>query len=91
MDEQQYEELEDLVQIFESGCLSSDGENYEEVQCFDLIKEIVDNGDDTKNIPKKVKEKMQRQMIDAFEWIESLNAKAEYKDKFLSYFYSDNE
>lgn len=82
MDEQQYEELEDLVYIFEIVRFSEE----EKVQCFDFIKEIIDSEYDTKNIPKKVKEKMRIQMIDAFEWIESLHIKVKYKDKFLSYF-----
>ncbi len=29
---------------------------------------------------------MRIQMIEAFEWIESLHIKPKYKDKFLSYF-----
>ncbi len=81
-DDQQYEELEDLVYIFKTVRFLEE----EKVQCFNFIKEIIDSEYDTKNISKKVKEKMRIQMIEAFEWIESLHIKPKYKDKFLSYF-----
>ncbi|MFG6367570.1 MAG: hypothetical protein K1W16_03940 [Lachnospiraceae bacterium] len=87
IDKQQYEELEELAYIFEIVRFSEE----EKVQCFDFMKEIVDSGYDIKNIPKEVKEKMRIQMIDAFEWIESLPFKVKYKDEFLSYFNPDSE
>ena len=79
MDDQQYEELEDLVYIFKTV-------RFLEEEKVQFIKEIIDSEYDTKNISKKVKEKMRIQMIEAFEWIESLHIKPKYKDKFLSYF-----
>lgn len=83
MHQPQYEELNDLVDIFE-GCFF-DGEA---VQCFDFIKELVDKGHDTEDIPEEVREKMRVQMTEAFEWIEGLikgaSVKIEYKEKFLS-------
>lgn len=86
MDEQQYQELEDLIDIFKGMFFDK-----EEVQCFSFMKEIVDRKYDTNNIPKEKKEKMQIQLIEAFEWVESLNGRIEYKDIFLSYFGSDRK
>jgi hypothetical protein len=85
MEEQQFEELENLAVIFE-GCFS-DGEK---VQCFDFLKEIAENKYDMEKIPQDMKEKMRMQMIDAFEWLECLNVKIKYKDEFLAYFASDS-
>ncbi|MDE7268699.1 MAG: hypothetical protein K2N89_14670 [Lachnospiraceae bacterium] len=93
MDKKQYEELEDLVEFFEGAFLTGDGLINEEVNCFEFIKKIVDSGDDTDNIPKEEQEKMQKQMIEVFDWIENIikgiHVKIEYKDQFLSYFCSD--
>lgn len=83
MDGQQYQELEDLIDIFEG--MFFDGQ---EVQCFTFIKEIADRKYDTNNIPKEKKEKMQKQLMEAFDWVESLNGRIEYKNIFLSYFAS---
>ncbi len=49
MDDQQYEELEDLVYIFKIVRFLEE----EKVQCFNFIKEIIDSEYDTKNISKK--------------------------------------
>ena len=81
MDEQQYQELEDLIEIFKGMFFDK-----EEVQCFSFIKDIVDREYDTNDIPKEKKEKIYIQLIEAFEWVESLNGKIEYKNMFLSYF-----
>lgn len=86
MDEQQYQELDDLIDIFKDMFFDK-----EEVQCFSFIKEIVDSKYDTNNIPKEKKEKMQIQLMEAFEWVESLNGKIEYKNMFLSYFGPDSK
>ncbi len=83
MDEQQYQELEDLIEIFKGMFFDK-----EEVQCFSFIKDIVDREYDTNDIPKEKKEKIYIQLIEAFEWVESLNGKIEYKNMFLSYFCS---
>ena len=80
MDKQQYQELEDLIEIFKG--MSFDKE---EVQCFSFIKDIVDREYDTNDILRKKKEKMYIQLIEAFEWLESLNVRIEYKNMFLSY------
>ena len=93
MNERQYEELRDLVEIFEEAYFEEEGFDSEKVQCFDLLKEIVDSGSDTKNIPQKTKEKMQKQLIKAFEFFESIGGNVRivvvYKDEFLSYFSAD--
>ena len=86
MDEQQYQELDDLIDIFKDMFFDK-----EEVQCFSFIKEIVDSRYDTDYIPKEKKEKMQIQLIEAFEWIESLNGNVEYKNVFLSCFESNGK
>ena len=83
MDEQQYQELEDLIEIFKGMFFDK-----EEVQCFSFIKDIVDREYDTNDISKEKKEKIYIQLIEAFEWVESLNGKIEYKNMFLSYFCS---
>ena len=57
----------------------------EEVQCFSFIKDIVDREYDTNDILREKKEKMYIQLIEAFEWLESLNVRIEYKNMFLSY------
>ncbi len=80
MDKQQYQELEDLIEIFKG--MSFDKE---EVQCISFIKDIVDREYDTNDILKEKKEKMYIQLIEAFEWLESLNVRIEYKNMFLSY------
>ena len=80
MDKQQYQELEDLIEIFKG--MSFDKE---EVQCFAFIKDIVDREYDTNDILKEKKEKMYIQLIETFEWLESLNVRIEYKNMFLSY------
>lgn len=81
MDEQQYQELEDLLGIFD-GMLLDD----EEVQCFEFIKEIVDSGFDTDYIEKEKKEFVVKQLNESFGWLESLNVNIKNKNKFLSYF-----
>ena len=81
MDDQQYQELETLVDIFDEMFFDE-----EEVRCFCFIKEIVDNGYDINNIQKERKEQMQKQMIEAFEWLECLNVNLIFKNKFLSCF-----
>lgn len=81
MDEQQYQELETLIDTFE-GMFFDD----EEVQCFRFIKVIVDDGLDTENIEKERKEFMKRQLIESFEWLKSLNVNIKHKDEFLSCF-----
>ena len=53
MDEQQYQELEDLIEIFKGMFFDK-----EEVQCFSFIKDIVDREYDTNDIPKEKKEKI---------------------------------
>ena len=83
MDEQQYQELEYLIEIFKGMFFDN-----EEVQCFSFIKDIVDREYDTNDIPEEKKEKIYIQLIEAFEWVESLNGKIEYKNMFLSYFCS---
>ena len=62
----------------------------EEVQCFSFIKDIVDREYDTNDILKEKKEKMYIQLIEAFEWLESLNVRIEFKKMFLSYLDSNN-
>ena len=94
MNAQQYEELECLAGIFDEMYFDGEGFDNEKVQCFQLVKEIVDSEKDTKNIPQKTKERMQKQMIAAFECFENVctkNVKIEivYKDEFLSYFRTD--
>ncbi|MCI8973844.1 MAG: hypothetical protein HFH79_09685 [Lachnospiraceae bacterium] len=83
VDEQQYQELEELIEIFKGMFFDK-----EEVQCFSFIKDIVDREYDTNDISKEKKEKIYIQLIEAFEWVESLNGKIEYKNMFLSYFCS---
>ena len=78
MDEQQYQELEDLIGIFD-GMFFDD----EEVQCFKFIKDIVDREFDTDYINKERKELMGKQLNESFEWLESLNVNIKNKDKFL--------
>lgn len=51
MDDQQYEELEDLVYIFKTVRFLEE----EKVQCFNFIKEIIDSEYDTKKYIKKSK------------------------------------
>ena len=81
MDEQQYQELEDLIGIFD-GMFFDD----EEVQCFKFIKDIVDREFDTDYINKERKELMGKQLNESFEWLKSLNVNIKNKDKFLSCF-----
>lgn len=81
MDEQQYQELEDLIGIFD-GMFFDD----EEVQCFKFIKDIVDREFDTDHINKERKELVGKQLHESFEWLESLNINIKNKDKFLSCF-----
>ena len=81
MDEQQYQELETLIGIFDGMFFDE-----EEVQCFCFIKEIVDNEYDTNSIQKERKKQMKKQMIEAFEWLECLNVNIIFKDEFLSCF-----
>ncbi len=81
MDEQQYQELEDLIGIFD-GMFFDD----EEVQCFKFIKDIVDREFDTDYINVERKELVGKQLHKSFEWLESLNINIKNKDKFLSCF-----
>lgn len=81
MDDQQYQELETLIGIFDEMFFDE-----EEVRCFCFIKEIVDNEYDINNIQKERKEQMQKQMIEAFEWLECLNVNIKFKNIFLSCF-----
>ena len=81
MDEQQYKELQDLIDIFKGMVFDE-----EEVQCFSFIKDIVDEKYDINNIPREKKEEMHIQLLEAFEWVESLNGEIKYKNIFLSYF-----
>ena len=81
MGEEQYEELKDLVGIFDCMYFNDD-----KVECFDLIKEITDHGGDTDEIEKEKKKRMNIQVIESFEFIEALNGYSNYKDQFLSYF-----
>lgn len=91
MDKKQYQELKYLVEIFDESYFNGEDFDNEKVECFELIKKIVDNGCDTKNIPQNDKDKMQKQLIEAFDFIESINGMIEYKDKFLSYFCAADE
>ena len=50
MDEQQYQELQDLIDIFKGMVFDE-----EEVQCFSFIKDIVDEKYDINNIPREKK------------------------------------
>lgn len=81
MDDQQYQELETLMGIFDGMFFDE-----EEVQCFCFIKEIVDNEYDIKIIQTEKREKMKKQMEEAFEWLECLNVNIKFKNKFLSCF-----
>ena len=81
MDEQQYQELEDLIDIFD-GMFFDDVE----VQCFKFIKEIVNSEFDTDYIKKEKKELLEKQLHESFEWLESLNVNIKNKDKLLSCF-----
>ena len=81
MDEQQYQELEDLIGIFD-GMFFDD----EEVQCFKFIKDIVDSEFDTDYIKKERKELVGKQLNESFDWLEILNVNIKNKDKFLSCF-----
>ena len=81
MDEQQYQELEDLIDIFD-GMFFDDVE----VQCFKFIKEIVNIEFDTDYIKKEKKELLEKQLHESFEWLESLNVNIKNKDKLLSCF-----
>ena len=81
MDEQQYQELEDLIGIFD-GMIFDD----EEVQCFKFIKDIVDREFDTDYIKKEKKELLEKKLHESFEWLESLNVNIKNKDKLLSCF-----
>ena len=81
MDEEQYEELEALVDMFD-GMFS----NNEEVECFNFMKKIVDQGIDTDLIEKERKERMKKQLIESFEFLDALNGYTEYKDKYFSFF-----
>lgn len=81
MNEIQYKELEDLVEIFDGMFFEED-----EMQCFDFIKRIVDNAVDTENINKETKKKIKKQLNEAFEWLGGLNVNIKYKDKLISYF-----
>lgn len=86
MNEQQQEELENLIDIFDN--MYFDGEK---VQCFQLIKELSEGECDMGHITMEEKAKMQIQLIEAFEWLESLHARVEFKDEYLSYFCSNHE
>lgn len=81
MDEQQYQELKHQIGIFDGMFFDE-----EEVQCFYFLKEIVDNEYDINNMETERKKQMRRQLMEAFEWLESLNVKIKFKEKFLIYF-----
>ena len=78
MDEQQYQELEDLIGIFD-GMFFDD----EEVQCFKFIKDIVDSEFDTDYIKKERKELVGKQLNESFEWLESLNVNIKKQRWFI--------
>lgn len=86
IDEQQYQELEDLVDIFDGMFFDN-----EEVQCFRLIKEIVDNKFDTNNIERERKKIMEKQLRESIEWLKCLNVNIKNEDKFLSCFCIEGE
>ncbi len=79
MDEQQYQELEDLIGIFD-GMFFDD----EEVQCFKFIKDIVDREFDTDHINKERKELVGKQLHESFEWLESLNINIKNKPELFT-------
>ena len=58
VDEQQYQELEELIEIFKGMFFDK-----EEVQCFSFIKDIVDREYDTNDISKEKKEKIYIQLM----------------------------
>lgn len=79
LDDHGYQELETLIDIFNGMYFDDD-----EVQCFRIIKQIVDDNDDTDDIDKEEKEKIRYQLEEAYKWLESLNV--DVKDNYLSYF-----
>lgn len=68
LNDKQYSELIDLVDIFE-GCYVEN----EEVTCFIDIKKIIDEGINLEFLGKSEKEKIRRQLDESFEWLEELN------------------
>lgn len=81
MDQQQYQELETLIDIFDG--MFFDGED---VQCFRFLKNLVDNQLDVADVKKEEKERMKKQLKEALDWLASLNVRIKCKDEFISCF-----
>ena len=81
MNQEMYEEVMDLVGIFD-GC-TVDGED---VWCFKLIKDIIDGKVLIETISENRKKLAQMQINDSFEWLESLgpNIVIRFKEEILA-------
>ena len=73
-----YQSLEDLVEIF-SDC-SVEGED---IQCFDIMKNIVDGKWLIGNMDEELKIRMQKQLRASLEWLRSLGIETKYQQEFM--------
>lgn len=79
MRDEVYRELADLVDVF-SDCYA-DGEL---VWCFEFIKQIVDDGAPQDCISEETKKAARKQLIESFEWLQSLHVKTRFQEELLS-------
>ncbi|MDE6517214.1 MAG: hypothetical protein K2L18_05120 [Acetatifactor sp.] len=79
MREEVYQELTDLVNVFRD-CYA-DGEP---VWCFEFIKQIVDGGATRDCISEVTKRAARKQLIESYEWLQSLNVKTRFQEELLS-------
>ena len=77
--EEVYQELTDLVNVF-CDCYA-DGEP---VWCFEFVKQIVDGGATQDCISEETKRAARKQVIESYEWLQSLNVKTRFQKEILS-------
>lgn len=76
-----YEALLDLIEIFEDTTIGN-----QEIDCFNLMKRIVDGKISKESLDNDKKLQAQRQLDAAKTWLQSLNIKLEYKEELFSFF-----
>lgn len=86
LNEQQYQELEILIDIFDG--MLFDGK---EVVCFVSLKELIDQGSDIESLEEEKRMLIKEQLLESFEWLTSLNVDIKIKDILLKCIYQDNK
>lgn len=73
-----YQSLEDLVEIFSDYSVEGEG-----IQCFDIMKNIVDGKLLIGNMDEELKIRMQKQLRASLEWLRSLGIETKYQQEFM--------